>query len=325
MAASSTSEGVVYTVDGPIPACDLGMTLPHEHLAVEGWDHTAVNYANSAFMELVKTRDAGCRTVVDASSIGLPRDPAFDKQLAGHVGIQVVMGTGFFKAGWLPPQVSKLPIEGLEALLLREINEGIGGSGIKAGVIGEIGVSRRMMPIEEKALAAAARAQRRTGYGLMVRLDVGSTRGEFERVLDVLRRENADLSRVAIGHLVARPDNLETCKWLAAAGCFLLFDLFGQDRRQLMDDLMATHPDVQVSSIKGYLWNGLAYHILLSQSVRHVELMTVNGGEGYAYLPRQVLPGLRGFGVSEAEIRTMTVDNPRRFLAVRPLSSTWSG
>jgi hypothetical protein len=62
-----------------------------------------------------------------------------------------------------------------------------------------------------------------------------------------------------------------SCKWLASQGCFL-FDLFGRDRRQLMDDLMATHPDVQVSSIKGYLWNGLGEHIRLSQSVRHVEL-----------------------------------------------------
>jgi phosphotriesterase-related protein len=223
-------------------------------------------------MELVKARDAGCRTIVDASAIGMPRDPEFVRRLAARAGVRVVMGAGFFKAAWLPPEVLELDIGGLESLLLREIHDGIGGSGIKAGVIGEIGVSRRMMPVEERALAAAARAQHLTRYGLLVRPDVGATRAELERVLNVLRQERADLSRVAIGHLVARPDNLATCKWLASQGCFLLFDLFGQDRRQLMDDLMATHPDVQVSSIKGYLWNGLGEHIRLSQSVRHVEL-----------------------------------------------------
>ena len=316
VSAAAPDTDFVVTVDGPIPSSELGITLPHEHLIVEGWDHLSPNYANSAFMELAKARDAGCRTLVEASAVGLPRDPEFVRRLATRVGIQVVLGTGFFKAAWLPDYVRSLSVEDLENLLVREINQGIDGSNVRAGVIGEIGVSRRMLPVEERTLAAAARAQHRTGCGVLLSLDVGSTRIEFERVIDLVRSEGVDLSRVAIGHLIARPDNLELCKSIAAAGCFLLFDLFGQEHRPLMADLMVTHPDIQMSSIKGYLWHGLVDKILLSQSVRHVENMTVNGGNGYEHILKNVVPGLRGFGVSEDDIHAMLVDNPRRFLAV---------
>ena len=307
--------GKVMTVQGLIPAEQVGITLPHEHLVVQGWDHQERNYYNSAYMELDKFVQAGGRTLVDVSSIGRVRDPRFFQRLAERAGLQIIMGTGYYKDGWLPSAVHAMSVEAMADTIIREIVEGVGDTGICAGIIGEVGVSRMITPTEAKSLAAAARAQRATGAGISLHLDIGSTISEHGHALDILAQNGADLTRVAVGHLVARPDNLELCQHLAGRGCFVEFDLFGQEHWYLMNEMLRTHPEVQISSIKGFVDSGLLEHILLSQNVGHLELMTVNGGEGYVHLLKNVVPRIKSYGVTAAEIETIMVGNPQRLLA----------
>jgi phosphotriesterase-related protein len=306
----------VMTTAGLRPPADLGVTLPHEHLLVQGWDYRERNYLNSATMELVKFIQAGGRTLVELSSVGLPRDPRFCQTLAERVGVQVVIGTGYYKHAWLPEPVHAMTVEQLAGAMTRDIVDGIDDTGIHAGVIGELGVSRTPTPTEERVLAAAAQTQRATGAAISLHFDIGCPVATYRRALDVIERAGADLARVAVGHLVARPDNLSLCRELAARGCYLEFDLFGQERRRLTADLMQTHPDVQASSIRGFIDHGMLDHLLLSQDVRHVELWTVNGGDGYAHLLKNVVPVLRAYSVSQAELDTLLIDNPRRLLAL---------
>ncbi len=307
--------GQVMTVAGLIPAEAMGITLPHEHLAVQGWDCRSRNYLNSACMELVKFTDQGGNTIVDVSSTGLARDPLFLKELAARAGIQVIMGTGFYKEAWLPPNVRDMSVDEMAQVMVGDITHGVEETGVHAGVIGELGVSRSITHTEEKVLAAAAHAQRVTGGAISLHFDLGSAQSVYQRALDILEGEGVDLRRVAVGHLVARPDSLGICQYLARRSCYVEFDLFGQERRLLMADLVNTHPEVQISSIRGLIDNGLLQHLLLSQNVNHVELMTVNGGGGYGYLLGQVVPKLKAYSVTDAEIRTMLVENPKRLLS----------
>ena len=314
---TAQSVGKVMTLSGWTPAEQLGITLPHEHLIVQGWDYQERNYPNSAYMELAKLAQAGGKTLVEVSSIGRARDPRFFKRLADRAGIQVVMGTGFYRDGWLSEAVHGMTVDAMTDTIVEEIVEGVDGTGLRAGIIGEVGVSRQLTATEARSLAAAARAQRITGAAITLHFEIGSAQTEYDRVLDILVENGADLTHVAVGHLVSRPDNLELCQHLADRGCFIEFDLFGQERWYLMNEMMQTHPDVQTSSIKGFIDNGLLPHMLISQNVNHVDLLTVNGGDGYVHLLKNVVPRTRTYGVTDVEMQTMLVANPQHFLAFR--------
>ena len=314
---TAQAAGKVLTLSGWIPADQLGITLPHEHLIVQGWDYQERNYPNSAYMELARFAQAGGKTLVEVSSIGRSRDPRFFKRLADRAGVQVVMGTGFYRDGWLPEAVHGMTVDAMTDVIVEEIAEGVDGTGLRAGIIGEVGVSRQLTATEVRSLAAAARAQRITGAAITLHFEIGSAQAEYDHALNILAENGADLTHVAVGHLVSRPDNLELCQHLAGRGCFIEFDLFGQERWYVMNEMMQTHPDVQTSSIKGFLDNGLLPHLLISQNVNHVDLLTVNGGDGYVHLLKNVAPKIKSYGVTEAELATMMVANPGRLLAFR--------
>lgn len=315
MVAKKTWQGKVMTVEGLIPAGEMGVTLPHEHLVVQGWDYRERNYFNSAYMELVQYPSAGGKTLVDLSNVGKDRDPVFFRRLAAKSGFTLIIGTGFYKDAWLPPEVHKMGVDEMAQFMVKEITEGVDGTGIQAGVIGEVGVSRPITPTEDRSLTASAHAQRETGAAIIVHFEIGTPEPEYEHAIGILEAAGADLSRVAVSHLVPRPDNFETYQRLADRGCFLAFDLFGQESWPLMAGLMRTHPEVQYSSVKGFIDNGLLDRILISQNVCHIRHMTVNGGGGYTHILTDVIPRFKTYGISDAEIRTMMVDNPKQLLA----------
>ena len=304
-------QGKVMTVEGLIPAEEMGITLPHEHLVVQEWDYRERNYFNSAFMELEQYPAAGGRTLVDLTNIGRARDPLFIKKLAFKAGIQVIMGTGYYKDAWLPPEVHEMSVEEMTQVMVKEIVEGVADTGVRAGVIGEIGVSRPITRTEEKVLAASARAQRETGAAINVHFDIGGEAAEYNHAIDILEAKGADLDRVALSHLVPRPDNLEIYTQFAERGCYIEFDLFGQECWPLVDDLVDTNCEVQISSVKGFIDNGLLRRILISQNVCHILHMTVNGGYGYAHILKNVVPKFKSYGITDEEIHTMMVDNPK--------------
>jgi phosphotriesterase-related protein len=162
--------------------------------------------------------------------------------------------------------------------MIADITE-LWNTGIHAGVIGEIGVSSPMSTTEAKALSAAAHAQQATGAGISLHFDVHTGLSQYLAALDLLESEGADLRRVAVGHMISRPDKLEIVQQIARRGCWIEFDLFGQERSLLMEDLMRTHPDVQASSIKGFIDHGLLDHILLSKRQPR-RFDDCNGGDG---------------------------------------------
>jgi phosphotriesterase-related protein len=135
--------------------------------------------------------------------------------------------------------------------------------------------------------------------------------------LDILENEGADLTQLAVGHIVPRPDNLGVCQQLAKRGCYIEFDLFGSERWSLMDDLIHTDPEVQISSIKGFVDNDLVDHVLISQNVCHVEQFTVNGGDGYVHILKNLVPKFKRYGVTDDQIQRIMIRNPKTLFPFR--------
>jgi predicted metal-dependent phosphotriesterase family hydrolase len=308
----------VQTVLGPIDPADLGVTLPHEHTQIalwhvrDRWDYWQLTRDREAILEeLGQYRAAGGRSLVDLTVDGVGRDPAWLVDLAGASGLHVVMGSGWYRQAYYPPtlDVDRRSVEDLADELVREIEGGVGETGVRPGIIGEIGTDKPWVSArEERVFRAVARAARRTGLAVTTHAVLSPVGLDQLRILEA---EGADPSRVVIGHADSYP-RLE--HWLAIVerGASVELDFLGMTFTP-----QERHGEGRVIDlIRELLSRGHAERVLLSQDVCHDSQLRRYGGNGYTYLADTFLPRLREAGVSAAEIETMTVANPRRLLTI---------
>ena len=205
--------------------------------------------------------------------------------------------------------VDRRTVDDLADEIVRDATVGVGEAGIRAGIIGEIGTDKPWLsPAEERVHRAAARAARRTGLAITTHA-VQSAVGLDQ--LDVFEQEGADLSRVVIGHADSNP-SLDYHLAIVSRGATVEFDFLGMSFTPL-----ERHGEARiVDNLRELLARGHAERILLSQDVCHDSQLKRYGGNGYTYLADTFLPRLRAAGVSADEIRTITVDNPRRLLTL---------
>jgi predicted metal-dependent phosphotriesterase family hydrolase len=306
---------VVRTTTGDVPADQLGVTLPHEHTYITLWeipgrfDYSGqVDDEDTLADELADFVAAGGHTLVDLTLPGMGRDVAAVARLAERVGLQAVVGTGWYREPYYPPQarVDRRSVASLADEMVHEITVGIDDSGIRAGVIGEIGTDKPWVSAqEERVFRAAGRAQAQTG--LAVTTHTIASRVGLDQ-LDLLEAEGADPAKVAIGHADWMPD-LDYYLAIVGRGAMVEMDSWG-------------HPDARSRGLEGravdllleLLHRGHERHLLLSHDVCYVENLKRFGGNGFTYLHDRVLPMLRERGVPEDAIRTITVDNPARLL-----------
>jgi predicted metal-dependent phosphotriesterase family hydrolase len=308
----------VQTVLGPVDPSALGVVLPHEHTQIalwhiQGrWDYWQLTRdAELIATELGLFRAAGGGTIVDLTLPGVGRDPRWLVDVARATGLHVVMGCGWYRTAYYPPEllVDRRSVDSLADELVAEISDGVGDSGIRPGIIGEIGTDKPWLSAqEERVHRAVARAARRTGLAITTHA-VMSPVGRSQ--LDVFEAEGADPSRVVIGHADSYP-HLEHYLAIVERGASVEFDFLGMSftpaERQGEGRVIALLCDL--------LSRGHVDRVLLSQDVCHDSQLTYYGGNGYAYLATSFLPRLREAGVSDAEIQTMTVANPRRLLTI---------
>jgi phosphotriesterase-related protein len=308
----------VQTVLGPVDPADVGWVLPHEHTAIalwhipNRWDYWELRRDEPVIREeLAAFRAAGGGTVVDLTLDGVGRDPEWLAGLSRATGLHVVMGSGWYRGAHYPAEalVDRRSVEALADVIVRDATVGVGESGIRAGIIGEIGTDKPWLSAqEERVHRAAARAARRTGLAITTHA-VQSTVGLDQ--LDVFEAEGADLSRVVIGHADSNP-SLEYHLAIAERGATVEFDFLGMSFTPL-----ERHGEGRIVDIlRELLSRGFVEQILLSQDVCHDSQLRRYGGNGYTYLAESFLPRLRDAGVSEDEIRTITVGNPRRLLTI---------
>jgi predicted metal-dependent phosphotriesterase family hydrolase len=308
----------VQTVLGPIDPSSLGVTLPHEHTQIalwhvrDRWDYWQLSRDEPLILEeLAAYRASGGNAIVDLTLDGVGRDPAWLAGLARASGLHVVMGCGWYREAYYPPElrVDRRSVDDLADELVREARDGVGGTGIRPGIIGEIGTDKPWVSaLEERVHRAAARAARRTGLAV-------TTHGVLSPVgLDQLRifeEESLDPARVIIGHADSYP-HLEHHLAIIERGANVEFDFLGMSFTP-----RERHGEQRlVELLCELLARGHAERILLSQDVCHDAQLSRYAGNGYTYLARSFLPRLREAGVDDAAIDTMTVANPRRLLTI---------
>jgi phosphotriesterase-related protein len=202
--------------------------------------------------------------------------------------------------------------------IVNDIVKGVGDTGIHAGIIGEIGVSHPITPTEEKVLAAAARAHRRTGVAINVHLDIGVDASEYNHALDILENEGADLNRVVLDHFICRPDEVALCKQLTSRGCYVEFDLWGMDRWAKIYELTrGTTLEVMIASLYWFIAAGLSERILIAHDMCNQTCLRASGGYGYFHILRNLIPKFKEYGITDEQIRTFMIDNPRRLFPIQ--------
>lgn len=298
----------VMTVRGPVDADTLGPTLPHEHIFVNSVrEYRGTGLLNDhalALKELQHFVDAGGRTLVDCTTVEIRRDPLGLKRVSEETGLNIVMGCGHYRDPYLDRDwFDSSSVDDIADSIVRDIETGVGDTGVRAGIIGEIGADKwYISAAEERSFRAAARAHLRTGLTVTThaaRWPVGKPQ------LAILEAEGVDPHRVIIGHcdMVPIPDYHE---YLATKGTFVEFDTIRGECEY--DD------EARVGFVQNLIGKGFLDRILLSQDVCLRTLLRITGGCGYDYVFNDFLPKLRGAGVGDDEIHQMTVVNPRRAL-----------
>ncbi|HEU5326315.1 MAG TPA: phosphotriesterase-related protein, partial [Candidatus Limnocylindria bacterium] len=275
----------VMTVSGPIPPEKLGFTLPHEHVGIalwhvdRRWDYWELTPDDDLILEeLRELRRRGGGTLVDLTLDGVGRDPHRLRRLASATGLNIVMGAGWYRGAHYPAEllVERRTVDELAGLIVREFEEGVGDTGIRPGIIGEIGTDKPWVsPAEERVHRAAARASLRTGLAITthgVQSPVGLSQ------LKIFTEEGVDPSRVVIGHADSYHD-LDFYLRVLDAGANLEFDFLGH-RFGVEEHL---EPRL-VETIVELLEREYGPQLLLSQDVCHNRQLKANGGFGYVYL-----------------------------------------
>lgn len=336
----------VQSVLGRIDAPSLGSTLIHEHLFVSlrcYWDpqedpsiaFEEVSLSNLSSVranpfasrdnleidepkvvsaELQRFRQADGRTVVEVSSRGMRRDPRALAWVSQDSGVNIIAGCGYYLRSSHPADFSDRSVGSFAEEMVRDLTEGIDGSSVKAGVIGELGVSSSPMdPVEQCVLEAAAVAQQETGVGMIVHSAPG-TDSPFE-IADVLARAGADITRVVVSHLDERfRSDIELYQDLARRGVRLGLDTFGREVH--LKSRQRQHPsdESRIETLCRLLDAGLGPNVVLSQDICLKHELVAFGGHGYSHILERIVPRLSERGVSEQELQMLIIDNPAHVL-----------
>ncbi len=326
-----TPPGMVNTVLGPISPDQLGQVLVHEHFVFSraGWyaDATIAPYDRGAAMQAglnacLLARAAGINAIIDATPNDCGRDPELYRGLSRKTLMNIICSTGlYYEKGGAPgyweakAQLGQDISRMIAELFIKEIRDGIGATGIRAGVI-KVSSSEIITPYEEAVFKAAVIAQKATGVPIITH-----TQGPGPGIAqaDLFIREGADLKKIMIGHVSNNAD-IGYHQAIIEKGLNVGFDQLG----------LNYIPDEQnVRNIADLCKRGYADRIMLSQDTVNywlgrslVEDAPLKVTEAISkwkidHVARDILPALKKAGVTDEQITQMMVDNPRNMFAGR--------
>ncbi|MGW0733444.1 phosphotriesterase family protein [Streptomyces sp. NPDC002851] len=302
----------LQTVLGPLSPNDIqGPALAHEHLALDldRTGHRAAVLDPAAHGPLIVRELAVLREefalslVVELTCRGMGRDPVALARIARDSGVAVVAATGWYYEPFHPGEIADASAERLAGVLIEEITGGIGATGIRPGVIGEVGShGDRPSEPETRTLLAAARAAVSTGLSVATHAQLGQ--GGLAQ-LELLTGAGLAPHRISIGHqdLLDEPS---VHRELAASGAYVAFDTVGKESYQ--------SDATRLKLLLALLDAGHADRVLLSCDISRHGYLESAGGQGYGHLFRTFLGQARAAGVDEDLIDLMTRRNPVRFL-----------
>jgi phosphotriesterase-related protein len=319
----------VNTVRGAIDANDLGVTLMHEHVFImttevmqnypESWGEDASREAG-AIARLNKLKATGVDTIVDLTVIGLGRYIPRIARVAAATDLNIVVATGVYTYTDVPFCFHYLgpgaPLNGPEImtdLFVRDIEQGIADTGVKAAILKCATDEPGVTPGVERVLRAVAQAHRQTGVPISTHTHAPTRRGlEQQRIF---ADEGVDLTRVVIGHSGDSTD-IDYLEELIANGSYIGMDRFGIDVILPFEERVNTvarmcergHADKMVLSHDANCYFDALPEDLLSVAAPNWH---------YLHIHHDVIPALKERGVTDEQIRTMLVDNPRKIFERR--------
>ena len=343
--------GKVQTVLGTIDAGNLGITLTHEHLLCnasfmfvepETASQKALAYApisienlewikrnqnrcldnlrllneELAITELNRYKKEGGGTVVDMGNIGLGRDPTGLVRISQATDVNIIMGAGYYVGSSHPPELAFKTEDDITDEIVHDITVGVGDTGIKAGVLGEIGCSYPLKEAEVKVLGAVARAQEITG--VPVNIHPGRSQTSPIEIIELLRDNGGNVSHTVMSHVGNRHGNdVDLTLKLAETGCFIEYDSFGnaQNPIKLPNKIIYGLSDWEhIGCIKHLIDHGYLHQILISHDIFNKTDLRHYGGFGYDHILTTVVPLMRLNGITDEQIQVILEKNPMQIL-----------
>jgi phosphotriesterase-related protein len=342
--------GQVQTVLGAVAPEAIGIALPHEHLLIDfkvmfaepaatgdkgrawepvtlanlGWvrQNFNANLDNLRLLDEQVAQDeirlfkhAGGRTVVDPTPKTIGRDPRALARIARATGLNVVMGAGYYVDASHPPDMERRTVDDLARELIADVTSGVDDTGVRAGLIGEIGTTFPWTENERKVLRAAIATQRETGAPLMIH--PGRHPDMPMQLAEFVQKNGGDLRRTIMCHICRTISDVRAVIDLAQTGIWLEYDLFG-----LENSYYPYNPSFDMPNDGGRMAHVLALiaaghrdQILLSHDIAYKTSLVKYGGYGYHHLLVNVVPRLRAKGLDDQGIRRLIVENPARAFA----------
>src|ERR1700730_6084356 len=315
----------VQTVQGPIDARELGLTLGHEHVRFRDeavaaqWPGFYDEQAelDAALEAVAAAKSKGVETIVDATAMFGGRDVRFMKQVADQTGVRIVACTGIYSYDYLPHYFENRDVDAMADHFVADIESGIQGTDIKAAFLKCAADAAGVTENVEKIHRAIARASLRTGAPIMAHSMPAVATGP--RQVEIFAEEGVDLSRVQIAHC-GDTEDVAYIEGLLERGVYVGLDRYGLEMFLPIDKRNATTAEL--------LRRGHAERLIISQDYcatidwYPAEAKEVFEGQGairnwsMTLVFDEVVPALHELGVMDDETSNpIFVENPRRWLA----------
>jgi phosphotriesterase-related protein len=304
-----------------VDTAHLGFTLSHEHVGTNaaGLRHTYPEFIDreglleQAVAAMREAYQAGVRTMVELSTFDLGRDIGLMQEVSRQSGVQLIAVTGCHLS--VPRPFGEVSPDVIARLYSKEIEAGIEGTGVKAGLVKAASDRGGITPAQEVILRAVARTHLRTGVPITTHTWSPDRVGDQQ--VRILEEEGVDLNRVYIGHSNDGTD-LDYLLGLLKKGVWLGMDRYPGGRIPGTPDWEQRTAIVKQLMDAGYTHRLMLSHDYSVPKARYgaevQEARRRANPDGYTFIPRRVLPRLQELGASDDDLHQLTVENPRRFL-----------
>ncbi len=338
---------MITTVRGDITSEGLKNILPHEHLfsdlrplvapiddedfykplSLSNFgkvtrnpyailDNALIGDVDVVTNEVNAYKKSGGNLIADVTTLDFGRDPKLLLEVSQRTDVHIVAGCGFYVDGSVSEQNKALSKDEIKDLIITDLTKGIGGTGIRAGVIGEIGTGMQMSDFEKKSLKAASEAQAETGYGMHIHACLWNREGL--NALKFAVECGADAQKICVDHADVLLDE-DYILGVLDMGAYIEFDDFGKEfyvdrqNRNLLLGSFATDKE-RCQFIKKLIERGYTKQILVTNDICLKSMTHTYGGWGYDHVVTNIIPMMEDFGISANDIDTIMTQNPIRFL-----------
>lgn len=341
----AAASGEIQTVCGPLAPERLGPTLMHEHLlcdvtppelAAQGlppveitpWNAAEIRYQwcrhygnhilsdiDEMTQEVRLFRESGGGAIVELTIEGIKPDPLGLRAISQASGVPVVAGCGVYIESFAGEALTTRSTEDLAVLMIGNIRYGMQRTDVRAGIIGEIGISDPPTPGELRALTAAALAQRETGASINVH--PGREPASPFQIVEHVRAAGGDVTRLVISHLDRTFSTLDQALRLVETGAVAEWDFFGIESSYYpFAPIDLPNDGMRLKLIAALFERGHGAQVTISQDICTKTRLRRHGGHGYGHLIENVVPMMRRKGFDDAMVAQLLIETPRRLLTL---------